>query len=142
MTTVYVEYDERSYGGDKIDPNVKWSEREDTITEFRVEGVTLNRPDTPYYTMFDVPLTPETHEVYVIHVRFSTGDTFGRETGCGKITNVCLTKEEAAQVLNSIEDGSHPDSYYWKGYFERFESCHAECFSIREGSKALHRYRQ
>lgn len=142
MTAVYVEYNERSYGGDKVDPSDKWSDREDTITEFAVEGITLSRPDTPYYTFFDVVLTPDTEELYIIHVRYSTGDTFGRETGCGKIINVCSTKEEAARILDSVEDGSHPEAIYWTGYFDHLESCHADCFKIKEGSNSLHRYRK
>lgn len=141
MAIVYVSYSEHSHGGEKIDPSDRWSEREDTITEFEILGASLNKPSSPYFEAFEVNLPENTTEIFVIHVRYSTGDTFGRETGRGKITNVCLTQEEAEKILDSIEDGTHPESIYWTGYFERLESCHAEKYSLANGPKSLHRYR-
>lgn len=139
MTKIYVSYSEHSRGGEKIDPSDRWSDREDTITEFEVTGVSLNKPTGYYFQILEANIPEDAKEVYVVHVRYSTGDTFGRETGRGKITNVCLTQEEAEQVLDSIDNNSHPDSYVWSGYFERLESACADKFSLSNGVKSLHR---
>lgn len=139
MTTVFVSYSESSRGGEKIDPSDRWSDREDTVTEFEVTGVSFNKPTGYYYQVLEANIPEDTKEVYVVHVRYSTGDTFGRETGKGRILNVCLTQEEAEAILDSIENNSHPESYIWTGYFERLEACHADKFSLANGAKSLHR---
>jgi hypothetical protein len=138
MAIVYVSYSEKSNGGEKINPSERWSDREDTITEFEVTGISLNKP-SDYFQALEANIPEDAKEAYVVHVRYSTGDTFGRETGRGKITNVCLTQEEAEAILGSIENNSHPDSYIWSGYFERLESSHANKFPLANGTKSLHR---
>lgn len=138
---VFVEYEESSTGGEPDDPGDRWSSRSDTVTEFRVVGVTTKKPDTPYYSIIDTDLPDDIKEVYVIHVRYSTGDTFGRETGCGVITDVVATKEAAKTVIESIKSKDHPMTYRWSGYFDRFESCHAEPFTLNDSkNSALHFY--
>lgn len=139
MTKLYVEYETSSSGGAAISPGEQWSDHEDTITEFSVVGVSLEKPNMLYYEHFDIDLPNGTEEVYVVHVRYGTGNTFGHETGCGKITDICLTKDDAHKILDSIEDNSHRDSSYWTGYFESLESSDASAFPIRSTSKSMHR---
>lgn len=138
MTIIYVEYSESSVGGEKLEPNEPWSDRSDVITNFEIVSVSLYKPDSSYYETFDLTYSEEPKSIYAIYVRYGTGNTFGREYGCGKVIDVCLTEAEAEAILDTVENGSHPFSTVWTGYFERLESCSADLFSLNK-TRALHR---
>jgi hypothetical protein len=77
MTTlVYVNYEQHSTGGEKIDPDEEFSDRTDTITEFEVTSVTTYKETTPYYTSFVLPTDVVPATVWVVVVRYSDGDTW------------------------------------------------------------------
>lgn len=139
MTIVYVQYEEHSTGGEKLNPKDDWSCHADLITNFTVKGISLVEPPGHYYEAFDVNLADDIKELYVIHVRYTTGGSFGRELGRGKIIDICSTQAGAETQLNAIEKGTHPMSYCWTGYFDKLESCQADLFALSGGVKSLRR---
>lgn len=125
---IYVEYESFTYGGDIIDPDDRWSSREDTIV--RVDFKKLYRqPPTHrfFYDAVDIsnPDMLKLDSLYLAVVRYSTGDTFGHTTGAWYIVGVAPTNAIAQLMLDEATVLSKPGDYSsykpWEGYFERLE---------------------
>jgi len=91
----------------------------------------------------EVPFEPKADQVvWVVVVEYSTGNTFGHESGATHVVGVYDDGVVASIVKGKIEDdyknnyrGSNeikvegqPDiyTYTWKGYFESLENVHVE----------------
>lgn len=62
-------------------------------------------------------------EVYVVVVRYSTGDSFGTTHGAWHLEGVYQNFDEADAVKNAILSDKSDDWAIWKGYFETLEYC-------------------
>jgi len=104
----------------------EWSE----ALDFKVSGV-WSKAHTSYHEEFTLlqkypsPGTP----IFVVVIRYSTGDTFGNSTGHGAIVG-CHTEYEYATLQKSyldkqdwsVAEGTGALYKSWVGYFEHVES--------------------
>lgn len=134
-TTLLVGYKEGHLsGGQAIDPEDRWSSHEDEYRHFEIEGVWLDRENSPWMVeSVDVNFEPQKGQfVYVLVVIYSSGGTFGRNYGNGCIVGVYKTPEEAAEVEKTIYDKTYPQEYPpWVGYFESLEDVKIECERVK-----------
>lgn len=124
---LYLDYEERQYGGDIIDPSDHWSDREDAYVEFYPRRLLKNRNNAgvfPHGLMKD-----EVHgefnindPAFMIVVRYTTGDTFGRTCGYWHIEGVYTSRDFAEAIKRTIENGTYNGYNPWVGYFERLEN--------------------
>ena len=70
-------------------------------------------------------------EVYVVIVRYTTGDSFGITHGAWCVEGVYAEKDEANKVYKSILDNTYEGYKEWEGYFEHLESAQVETFKIK-----------
>jgi hypothetical protein len=123
MTKVYVNYCE-DYILDQREPGEfgEWTQE----YSFEVLNVT-DQNVTPYHE--DFTLDVRGHDtLWVVVVRYSTGDTFGRAKGRGYIEGVFRTQKSAERRVMHIKNGgdSLKQGYTpWHGYFEYLESVEA-----------------
>ena len=133
---VYLTYTEYRSGGDvcKGDEDSDWPCYEDTDTDWNLVDCALTQKPWPTYTErvevdFDVKVGDG---VWVVYVRYGTGDSFGRTNGCWKIIGVYKHQGQASKILKSIEDDTYTGYKCWTGYFESLESCNVEGFIVKE----------
>lgn len=77
--------------------------------------------------------------VYAVIVRYSTGDTFGREEGLAICLDVFSDKERAEELAQAAQDTDefrmtvNDVEYYvsWVGYFESLEDVSVETLVVR-----------
>jgi hypothetical protein len=103
LTTVYVHKYENYVGGGEIcegQENDSWPSHEPKQVDSGIEKVTLARAGLDYDT-FDLVL-PKDKTVWVVSVKYSTGDTFGSSHGHLAIAGVYATKDEADYVAETI----------------------------------------
>lgn len=132
---VYVSYEEVTnvihddFGDDGPYTGSYQHETTSTIT-----GVSLTVPDSHYYEYLPVEGLPDktipTGDVFVLAVRYSTGDTFGSESGRLHIPGVYHKYEDALTVGKKIREGSFKGYAPWEGFFESLEDILIESFSI------------
>jgi len=157
-TTVYIhKYENYVEGGEICEgqENDSWPSHEPKQYDSGIEKVTLARTGLDYDT-FDLVL-PKDRTVWVVSVRYSTGDTFGSSHGHLAIAGVYATKDEAEYVAETIQLaeeenqkgrwGEKPkfdeatkarlkawrqDTRYfpWEGYFESIESVDVSCHEV------------
>lgn len=152
MIRVLVEYEEicthnererKQYGS--------WSEHySSSVTGVRVIG---EDDDRPYHSeVFTVP--DGTEKVYVVHMIYSTGDSFGRSEGNIDIIH-CTASEDAAHAL-ADKITKNPDEYTIEfqddferdikiynrgaGYFESIDYVGVDCYSISSAGKKARYY--
>jgi len=134
---LYLSYEEHSCGGDicKGQENDDWPDREPTLTTWRLTGCSLNRSRTQWYQEeVDIDEELEIGDfVYVVYVRYYTGDTFGTHSGCWEILKVLTDPKEAKKLQESVENDTYEGErgyITWKGYFEGLESCGIEFMTV------------
>lgn len=124
-TEVYVDYKEigsgredRSTGDGKWD--FEWSEERD----IDVRDVWLNREMASTWCVETMSCEGKVEPgdvLYLIVVRYSSGDTFGHGTGYYHFEKITKSAEEAVALRKSIEEGTHKGYKPWDGYFESLE---------------------
>ena len=124
---VYLTYTEYREGGGAEDPDDRWSSRTDENVDWGLIDCRFTQEKWPNYTEqveigFDVNLG---ETVYVVYVRYGTGDSFGHTDGAWKIIDVYQHQEEASAIVSSINNGTYNKGSYncWDGYFESLQSC-------------------
>lgn len=123
-------------GGEVLESG-PYAEREDETTTLDKLDVVLASTDTrPYHHTFQLLNKNAGDDAYVVIVRYSAGDTFGRSYGEIAVLDVFAHLDDAEGLVKAINDNLSVEDwkfeylhreYYaaaWKGYFERFE--HAE----------------
>lgn len=124
---IYVNYkDEYVSGGETVagQEGEPWPSHEDTIYHFEPTNATLSNVSS-YHEDLEVSLTePLPNALWIVYVRYSTGNTFGRSLGHGSIEGAFVTHDEAKARATEIEKGGPSIKGYtpWDGYFERLES--------------------
>lgn len=147
---VIIEVEERQYQTSEPDPDDSW-DRGTTATEItNVRAVEAEEEYASYRTVIaDLPVESG-DTVYAVIVRYSTGDTFGNDTGQYRVMDVFATEDEAQELSKAVLDqtrNAHNDrlvpyelthndkTYYtdWFGYFEQFESVGVHCVKVNGG---------
>ena len=136
---IYLSYDEYRSGGEVEEgqsENDRYASREDTDIDFQPRGISVelgNRIDIDNIQVNFNPLDYVDKRIYLVIVRYSTGDTFGHTNGAWCIEGAYLTDLEAINVRDSINNDSYKGKYPdWKGYFERLESAGVESFILHQ----------
>ena len=119
---IYLTYEEDRMGGESVDDSDPWSNREPEYITFNVIGLYAENPGgwpesipVDFVVLTGMP-------VYVIIVRYKTGDTFGETSGAWHVVGAYDNMEEAKKILESIENDSFDGYKPWDGYFEVFQS--------------------
>ena len=121
---LYLQYCESSHGGgiSPGDEDEAWPCYEDEHTDWHLTKCSLTKTNSWSEEEVDIELTPKIGDIiYVVYVRYTTGNTFGTFYGQWKILGVHYNLSDAQKELESINDGTHPDRYVWTGYFENLE---------------------
>lgn len=137
MNTLYINYSEGRSGGELCEgeENGPYASHEPIWTTFQINGIYT--PETWdnsnwYKEEIQVDFTPNVGmPVYVVIVRYSSGNTFGRVNGCWCIEGVYTSIEEAENIKSKIYDGTFEEYAPWIGYFEYLEYVDIEFFIIR-----------
>lgn len=133
---VYMTYVEDREGGEVCEgeEDLPYPSHEDEETTFDPTGLYLNAP--AWSETIEVDFDPSSYlgqEIYVVVVRYSTGDTFGRRNGAWKVVGAYVNEEQVVKIEKSIEDGSYNKGHDvpWEGYFESFEGIERHVFTLR-----------
>lgn len=113
---------------DTREENVPFSGFTHTRHGYCLEKAYLINPKsvTPYWEGFTVYFDKVPLLVYVLYVRYSTGDTFSYSEGMGSIVGVYNNLEQAERDKCKIEEDKWPGYAAWEGFFEKLESVHIE----------------
>lgn len=153
--SLIVTYEEHCEGGENEDSG-EWSSRTPEDCSFYVTGAYLpDKNGLPLYSEnVEVNFIPKKNQfVYIVVVRYSTGDTFGHTSGKGLIEGAYQTPEEADAIKEAINKGYLTDarskdysdynalkkctrdrgvySFTWEGYFESLEDVEIVCQKIQ-----------
>jgi hypothetical protein len=131
-----------------------FSEREPAYTDFEVVRVSADHDGCLSSEEMPVNFDPNTaNEVYVVVVRYSTGDTFGHSSGeydfIGVFDNEVVARTIAESIREGHNDENHkdyskykalmgvkPEEYIllrWEGYFEDLEQIEIYSANINKG---------
>ena len=133
MMKLYLHYNESCHGGG-ISPgqeDEEWPSYEDEHTDWYLTKCSLVKTNSWREEEVDVKFNTKAGDViYVVYVRYETGNSFGTSYGRWKILGVHSDLSDAQKELESINDGTHPDKYVWTGYFESLEHCDIQAMVI------------
>lgn len=118
MTELYLAYDEKRTGGEPLGQG-KWCDRADEYITWSLKACFLSKDDSPWFREvkevdFEVKAGDE---VYVVYVRYSTGDTFGCSHGAWYIVDVFNSYKEAIKSKKLIDSKKYIGYCPWVGYF-------------------------
>lgn len=149
---LWITYDESSTGGES-EGGGEWSSRADEFIEFHVTGAFTTERDGMRTETVEVNFDPAPLAfVYVLVVRYRSGNTFGSTYGNGHIEGAYESAAQVEAVGKAIRNGSHEkgsyDSYRalkgigdgylhipWEGYFERLEGIEAIPVRLNEPTR-------
>lgn len=140
MTALYLEYECPSTGGEVCagDEGSDWPNYEDTVIDFYLTKCVLDKDKADWSNApIDVDFPVKRGDtVYVVVVRYGTGDSFSHTTGNHHIWGVFQTGEQAIAAEDEINreykaykgdknqyNNEKKDWEYrpWMGYFEHLE---------------------
>lgn len=129
---LYIEYNRHENGGDAIDPDDRWSSR--TERNITVDFIRLHRQQPTnrfFYDSVEVSNEKmlECEKLFLVVVRYGTGDTFGHTNGAWHVVGVAPTYQIANLML---EEALKPGTGYkpWEGYFESYEGSEIHELSV------------
>ena len=150
MHTVWVTYKEKHISGGEAESNEAYSNRSPEYRDFILDSVELTSPERGFYFQeCGVSFEPNAGKrVYVVVVRYSSGDTFGSSYGHGHIEGVydsinvaeaikrliCssgISNREVYAKLKDIEVSDINDYWPWTGYFEVLQEVEIHRMNIR-----------
>jgi len=123
---LYLAYSSSTSGGE-VRPGQEdedWPEYNDMETDWDYINLSIE-PDPKVWSKEEIEVDFEAvkgQEVWMVHVRYATGNTFGRHRGCWRVLGVYNTVEKAKSVVAEVDNGTHQDRFVWTGYFENLES--------------------
>ena len=135
-TYVYVSYREKCVDviEDTLGEDGPYSGYREDVWEFELVKAYGTKPPigiTPYWeTVKLIGAYKVPAKVYVLYVRYSTGDTFGHSNGRGTIVNAYVDMKDALKAQKQIEEGKWPGYAAWVGHFERFDSANVEMVEV------------
>lgn len=99
---IYLIYREAHSGGEKEDPSDKWSTRTDQVIEFYPEKLTTTKGSFQETIPVDFKASDFVGKpLWMVVIRYSSGDTFGRSTGNWTILGA-YTDQKTAELLASL----------------------------------------
>ncbi len=132
---VYLFYEESESGGEVCegDEDRAFPDHEDLYREFTAKSLQLEPGN--WSEAIEVNFDPAKHShLYVVIVRYQSGDTFGVSHGNWQVIGACQKLKEAKKVARSIETGSYRRGRgkrkEWEGYFESLETVDIERIDV------------
>lgn len=126
--TLWVTYKEHCSGGGIVEgeEDKAYPDREEEYIDWQLLNVNISEPNSLYRDPVKVKcskLVRPGDSMYLVVVRYSSGDTFGHSSGHAYAEGVYDTKECANLVAAMIEAESYPSVGYlpWVGFFESLE---------------------
>lgn len=132
---LYIDYSEYITGGEAIGDG-PFCDHEDEYREVYLNGVyrSMDSPKAPFF--YDSKeVAEETFKkdtVYLVVVRYTTGNTFGTIHGAWHIEGIYPDAAQAAIACRKIEDGTYQGYKPWDGYFERLENVDIRQFDVKD----------
>lgn len=131
---LYLSYDENESGGQicRGQENDPWPTYEDLERFFEPKCLYRQHPgDICVETISVTPEMFKAKELYLLVVRYGSGDTFGSSSGNWRILGLFQTSDQAEKykkkVLSNDYDGYKP----WEGYFECLEGFEIHKLSVK-----------
>ena len=144
MTELYINTTSRGgQCGPDPDPDDMW-DRADTWSEHDIRSVHANKHNHMYMDSEPIDFKPVVgQQVHVLHVQWSSGDSFGNDQGgCHEVIAIYQDIEKARAEMTMLEATvtygeitlSNNVPYYipWHGYFEALDWLKVETFTIQE----------
>lgn len=152
MKSVTVSVETSTYNTSEADPDDSW-DRPNTAQEiigWRAEVTNLEADKDRYYwhESITAEVDDDADEIYVVVATYSTGDTFGNDSGQVYLADAFDDESDAHDLLQkfkefdnagyggrkvvpfSFEFNGKEYSIPWAGYFEHLERLHIETVSI------------
>ncbi len=147
---LYIDYDARRSGGEALSAG-PYADREDEVIDLTVNDVHIKSVES-FGESVKTLFTPKVGmDVWLVTVRYSTGDTFGRSLGNYKFITAYDNYEDAKSLAREIEKNNKNETGYqfsfvpktpfpedsvecssWTGYFDRLEMVDIEQFTVRK----------
>ena len=130
---VFMTYSQSEHGGEICagQENDPWPSHEDNYFEFDPE--TLSTKAGSWVETIEVDFVPEDYvgkDVYVVVVRYSSGDTFGNSNGHWHVEGAYTDKDKAFEVEAQINNEKYEGYKPWVGYFEGLEHVEIHEFKL------------
>jgi len=128
---VYLLYEESSHGGEICAGQEEdaWPSYEDQYHEFTPKGLRLEAP--AWSETIEVDFDPKKLDhLYVVIVRYSSGDTFGTTLGNWHIIGAYKSFKKAEKIRISIDKNKYKGYKPWEGYFESLEGVTVERLDV------------
>lgn len=145
---LYIKMYQNSYETSEVDPEDSWS-RASTACDNTLVGIYKTPSTIGHYDEEFIPCFE--HEVgqtvYLVWAEYSTGDSFGNDSGKVEFIDIFLSEELADACAKSAEGplGSHYEFQFvrqngstiqqyapWYGYFENLEVVHVDSLTIQK----------
>jgi hypothetical protein len=132
MNKVYLRYEDHTSGGCALSDE-EYSNLEDEYVEFYPRSLHTQAGNWSEEINVDFdPAKLADKAVFLVHVRYSTGSTFGHSYGHWEVIGVYATRNEAAAVVKSIGDDSYSGYKCWNGYFDSLESAELDAMVLED----------
>lgn len=139
---IYITYEEYRTGGEP-ESNETYSQRSDTHINIRWKNAYIKERNSCYSETIEIDFNPEDiGHIYIVVVRYQSGDSFGTSYGNWKIVGAYKNVKDAQEILDKInydEEHKYDEDYKkeyekefreWDGYFERFENAGIEVLHV------------
>ena len=132
---LYISYNESSEGGE-ISPgqeNDDWPSHEPEYITLSIRDIFKNRPKDHWrIEEMEVDFVPKVgNTVFLIVVRYGTGDTFSNICGQSTFLSIYEKEEDALAEKELVESRKHKDDWRWDDYFGGLEGVEIHSFTIR-----------
>lgn len=129
---LFVMYEEYGTVVKERNYNDEWDTGEQEI-HFTIQSIHATEQEMGWPQQVHVAFDPEKHlgeDIFVLVVRYDTGDTFGRTYNAWTIPEIVLTKKEAKEICQAIIYDKYDGYKPWEEYFEHFRSADYEMFEL------------
>ena len=132
---VFMTYEETRSGGEKEDPDDRWSSREDEEINFTPVSLFANSKGDFWVETIEVDFNPQDYigkKIDVVIVIYSDGDTFGTTLGNWQVTGAYPNEtKDALNIAKSIELNKYDGCSPWNGYLANFSSIGIHTFTLQ-----------
>ena len=119
---IYIDYTSSEKGGEKEEPGKMFSFREPIYIELKINELLKTVPSNFWVTELECDSSIlNCPNVFLVVVRYQSGNSFGTSHGNFHFFSVRATKEEALKDKEDIEQDKVSGYKPWKGYFEKLE---------------------
>lgn len=135
---LYITYTSYASGGEICEgqEDDEWPCYEDAEIEFSITSCYMSDENIDWYETINIDFNPKPNQnVFIVTVRYSTGDTFSRTNGQWEIITATQTEQEARQLQEQIENDEYESEYGylpWEGYFEYLQRIEITPISVKE----------